>query len=77
MYVVSVISTKERTAVTCFLEDCFIALSDRNVAHKCIHFCAENPIRLKLVGRGDYCGCFGVRARVGEAVRVEVEEAES
>ena len=77
MYVVSVISAKERSSVTRLLKNCFIALSDRDVAHKCIHFCAENPIRMKLVGRSDDCGCFDIGARVGEAIRVEVEEAES
>ena len=77
MNVVSVVSAKERSSVACLLKNCFIALSDRDVAHKCIHFCTEDPIWMKLVGCSDNCGCLDVGVRVGEAIGVEVEKADS
>ena len=55
----------------------FISFSDCDISHICVHFRAENAIRLELVGGVDNGGSFDVvRTVVLESVSVEVEESE-
>ena len=59
MDMVRVITTEEGSSIASLFEYSFISFSDCDISHICIHFRAENAIRLELVGGVDNGRCSG------------------